>query len=213
MLSNTFKRIWVILNTDINELPREIFGSKEVPVIDIPPNEPKTNNPEPDLRALDIIRERRLILDWRDETMMRIEQEGRDAINLFEKHIKNRTDAVPFYKAFPPLCVRANTVLKPGFDRIVRLAIRSVVTQSWDSLKNTCNSNKYQTIADKCKFPIDIFPQSHLPSLSKLWFTPANHAKIRNAMPELITGKDGIVAMFQKQIVNISNLIIREIGQ
>lgn len=159
-------------------------------------------------KEIDKIKFRREILDWRDETIIKLGETGKSALYDFSKHTRRLLDQVSIFgRMFPK---PANIPLKAVFDSKVRLAIKKEVMRAVNDLTKSLSIQG----GDKPEAPSikDYWPDSPLSCIAKNGFKPVNHSKIISDITPLVNGDKGVVRMFQKQVIDIAGQMIKEVA-
>jgi hypothetical protein len=158
------------------------------------------------LTQLDRVKYRREVLDWRDEAIVKVGSAGRSAIHDFSKQVRRLLDEVPTWgRVFQK---PANKVLKPKFDTKIRLILREEAVREVRRLAQLISEqgdNKPEIPSIK-----DYWIDSQLNCIAKIGFKPANHGMIISDIAPLVNGDKGIVRMFQIQVINIAEQMIKE---
>ena len=177
------------------------------------PNSPKipTSAPIPlppllDVMQLEHIRYRREILDWRDGSIVKLSSTGRDALRDFSGHMNDMLEEVPRWRRV--LSQSANVVLQDTFNMLVRSKIRNQAVRARVLLVKMlalqgCENAGIPALIDK-------FPDSELSCIQEYGFKPSNHDEILSALESLVMGDQGIVQVFQYQIIKITEKLIEK---
>jgi len=216
MLS-AFKKIFAVLNRDI----KSFFPSGNSTNVSV--REPLTQSqvlpqpvlhptPEPlplILNASDLIRiqRRRIVLDWRDKSLLSALTSGKDVFSSFSGYIDTQLNEVTMLdRVFPG---KAREVLTVEFNRRVLEKLHGESQRSVDNFfvqmaSWECLNNSKPQLAYPFKF-------SHLPFLDDVGFKPSNRGKILTLLGEHISGYQGLIRALQNDISDFANDLTRKI--
>lgn len=161
-----------------------------------------------DPKQLDRIKYRREILDWRDETIIKLGDTGKNSLYDFSKHTWRLLEEVSLFgRVFQK---PANKALKAAFDSRIRLIIRGAAIQATNDLAQLFSKQG----DNKPEMPLikDYWPDGQLSCIEKNGFKLANHGKIISGITLLVNGNRGIVRMFQDQVINIAEQMIKKVS-
>jgi hypothetical protein len=194
------------------------FGQWDEPIL-VPdtPNLPIPPSADPiiplppllDVTQLVHLRYRREILDWRDASIAKLSSVGRDSFKVFSDKVNDMLDEVSIWRSV--FSESANEVLLKTFNLLVRAEVRNHAVQIRTLLVNQLSSKQNEKIS----IPelIDNWPDRTLSCIQEYGFTTRNHDEILSLLRILVLGDQGVVKMFQYQIIKIAEELIGKSSQ
>ncbi len=161
------------------------------------------------LNFADLIRieRKRLLIDWRDESLLKIWIQVNLSLSRFTDHIDFLLDKVSIFKRIST--DNASKVLAAEFYNRVYLGLISEVRVHEVKLIEQLES---WAIYESSQIQIvDEFRDIQLPFLDDIGFKPSNRVKILTVLKEHLLGNGGIVAAFHGQIANTTDKLIRKV--
>lgn len=161
---------------------------------------------ELDVKQLEQIRYRREILDWRDESIVKLSLTGSDVLKEFSTQMNDVLNSVSIWRRIK--AQTANEVLRDMFDNSVRSKIRDQALHARVLLINIIAKQCYEK-TDISEL-IDNWPDKELVCIEKYGFKLSKQNQILSALELLVTDEKGIVKMFQDQIIEMSKNLLKE---
>lgn len=157
-----------------------------------------------DEKLLERVKYRRTILNWRDESVVKLGSVGRDALNHFITHVYKLLDNITTLQRIFPDPV--NEVLLDKFEAYVQAKIRIEAKKINTSLIDLL------TIANHEMTNVPLLHENwpKTPSLRDCGFKPGNRYEITSNLRDIVMGKQGIVPIIQNRIIKITDELIEE---
>lgn len=221
-----FDRLMAFLNRDIRTFfPSRVDDKQSKPIVD--QDQPITQQPidnsnaeqEPESiptnplplllnpAALDRVVFRREILDWRDNSIVRIGVAANAVFNEYSVHIITLLAAAPIWRR--PFAKAANEVLTFDFHTRVRLRIQ-VEAQKYDRQLGEIMRHRGRDKVSIARF-IDEWPDTQLMCVAKFRFKPSNQKNILETISCLVLGPNGYTDKLYQQISKIGARITKEV--
>jgi hypothetical protein len=184
---------------------KDIFTSREES--SIPPNagELIELTMELDLGRLEHLRFRRCILNWRDDSILDLDQSARELLNNFSCFVDDKLNTLGFLDQL--FSRPAKGVLRIPFEEQVRSTLNQKAAHSGEKLKGI--HNEWCINMDSDHPFIDDLPADYLTCLDGIGFKPGNRNLIRQKLRKLVFGDDGIFEMYRMQAMNAAESSLR----
>lgn len=202
-----WKRLVALFRFDF----RSAFGSGEPPLL-LPPPEYKTANSEDrqilpfelDIHKLDYIKDRRIILDWRDEFAGQMLAHGKDLFRQFSEHLENTVQETGVVrKLFPK---PAAVVLREDFFTLIRAPLASRVIDAEAQLSKIVQGlpSIQSPTLNLAVDGVDPF----LTILGNLGFRPSSQEELISKLNHLVFGKRGIIDCYLMRAQSVSHSLL-----
>lgn len=158
-----------------------------------------------DPARLDRLVFRRQVLDWRDDSILKMNQCADRALKDLSAHIVTMLKAVPTWRR----CVwpkSTSEIIFHEFTIFVRWPIQREVELSENRIKEIYDRRKPCEISG-LRFNYE-WVDSPLNCVEQIGFRPSNEAKILGAISDLVQGDQGISDKFNRQIIGICAAVI-----
>lgn len=158
-----------------------------------------------DHARLDRLVFRRQVLDWRDDSILKMNQCADRVLNEFTAHIVTMLKAVPTWRR----CVWPNStseIIFHDFNRFVRWPIQREAKLSENRIKEIYDRREPREIFGR-RFNYE-WADSPLNCVEQIGFRPSNEAKILGAISDLVQGDQGLSDKFNRQIIGICAAVI-----
>lgn len=148
---------------------------------------------------------RRQVLDWRDDSILKINQCADRVLKELSAHIVTMLKAVPTWRR----CVwpkSTSEVIFHDFIIFVRSPIQREMKLSENRIKEIYDRREPREISGR-RFNYE-WADSPLNCVENIGFRPSNEAKILGAISHLVQGDQGISDNFNRQIISICAAVI-----
>ncbi len=148
---------------------------------------------------------RRQVLDWRDDSILKIDQCADRVLEELSAHIVTMLKAVPTWRR----CVwpkSTSEVIFHDFIIFVRSPIQREMKLSENRIKEIYDRREPPEIPGR-RFNYE-WADSPLNCVENIGFRPSNEAKILGAISHLVQGDQGISDNFNRQIISICAAVI-----
>lgn len=148
---------------------------------------------------------RRQVLDWRDDSILKINHCADSAMKELSAHIVTMLKAVPTWRR----CVwpkSTSEVIFHDFIIFVRSPIQREMKLSENRIKEIYDRREPREISGR-RFNYE-WADSPLNCVENIGFRPSNEAKILGAISHLVQGDQGISDNFNRQIISICAAVI-----
>ena len=148
---------------------------------------------------------RRQGLEWRDDSILKINQCADRVLKEFSAHIVTMLKAVPIWRR----CVwpkSTSEIIFHDFNRFVRWPIQHEAQLSENRIKEIYDRRKLRETSVR-RFNYE-WADSPLNCIEQIGFRPSNEAKIIVAISHIVQGDQGLSDNFHRQIISICAAVI-----